>query len=228
MVAVPTGVKFFSWLATMWGGKMTYETPMLFALGAFVVFLIGGLTGPPNGLVVTDLFLHDTYWVVGHFHHTIFGGYVFPFMAAIYYWYPKVTGRMYNERAGKIHFWVMMIGFFTITMSMFGMGLLGMRRRIVDYDPALGIDNLHVVATIGGFLVAISVLVFVINLWVSAKRGAAAPINPWSSRGLEWQIASPPPELNYDSPPLVEGDPYDYGVPDAPAYVRLGLAPSGD
>lgn len=227
-IAVPTGVKFFSWLGTMWGGKMTYETPMLFVLGAFVIFLLGGLSGPPNGLVVTDLYLHDTYWVVAHFHHTIFGGYVFPFMAAIYYWFPKVTGKMYDERLGKVHFWMMTIGFFVVTMAMFGMGLQGMRRRIADYDPALGIDGLHLAATLGGYVIALSVLIFVVNLWVSARRGVVASLNPWRSRALEWQIASPPPEMNYDEPPLVEGDPYDYGVPNAPAYVNLGLAPSGD
>jgi cytochrome c oxidase subunit 1 len=111
LVAVPTGVKFFSWMGTLWQGKLTFPTPMLFVLGAISVFLIGGLSGPPNGTVPTDMFLHDTYWIVGHFHATMFGGFVFPFFAALYYWYPKATGRMYNERLGKVHFWLMVPGF---------------------------------------------------------------------------------------------------------------------
>ena len=227
LVAVPTGVKFFSWLGTIWRGKLSFETPMLFVLGAFVVFLIGGLSGPPNGLVVTDMFLHDTYWVLGHFHHTIFGGYVFPFMAAIYFWFPKATGRMYNETWGKIHFWLMFIGFHIITMAMFRMGLLGMRRRIADYDPALGVEGFHVAATIGGFIVGLSVLIFVINLWVSARRGAIAETNPWNSRSLEWMIDSPPPEENFDVPPVIVGNPYDYGVPGS-VYATISAPASGD
>jgi len=223
LVAVPTGVKFFSWLATMWDSKMSYETPMLFVLGAFVVFLIGGLSGPPNGTTLTDLYLHETYWVVGHFHHTMFGGFVFPFLAAIYFWFPKVTGRMYNERLGKIHFWLMTIGFFIVTTSMFRIGLLGMRRRIADYDPALGFDGWQTLATVGGFLVALSMLVFVVNLVQSVRAGEPAPVNPWRSRSLEWQVPSPPPEANFPVPPVVVGGPYDYGVPGS-VYVRLGVA----
>ncbi len=223
LVAVPTGVKFFNWLATLWDGKLSFETPMLFALGAFVVFLIGGLTGPPNGLVVTDLFLHDTYWVVGHFHHTMFGGYVFPFLAAVYFWFPKITGRMYNERLGKLHFWLMTIGFFMVTTSMFRIGLLGMRRRIADYDPALGFGSWQSIATIGGFLVGLSMLIFAYNLVQSVRAGELAPVNPWRSRGLEWQIPSPPPEHNYLQPPIVVGHPYDYGVPGS-VYVQFGIA----
>jgi len=223
LVAVPTGVKFFNWLATLWEGKLSFETPMLFVLGAFVIFLIGGLTGPPNALVVTDLYLHDTYWVVAHFHHTMFGGYVFPFLAAVYFWFPKITGRMYNERLGKLHFWLMTIGFFMVTSSMFRIGLLGMRRRIADYDPALGFGSWQTIATVGGFLVGLSMLVFAYNLVQSVRAGVPAPANPWRSRGLEWQISSPPPEENYLQPPIVVGHPYDYGVPGS-VYVRFGIA----
>jgi cytochrome c oxidase subunit 1 len=138
LVAVPTGVKFFSWLGTLWGGRLTFPTPMLFTLGAISVFLIGGLSGPVLATVATDLFLHDTYFVVGHFHATIFGGFVFPFFAAIYYWYPKITGRMYNETLGKLHFWLMTPGFWLMSMAQMTVGTMGMRRRIADYDPALG------------------------------------------------------------------------------------------
>ena len=227
LVAVPTGVKFFNWLATLWEGKISLETPMLFTLGAFVIFLVGGLSGPPNGIVVTDYFLHETYWVVGHFHHTMFGGFVFPFLAAIYYWFPKVTGRMYNERLGKLHFWLMTIGFFMVTTSMFRIGLLGMRRRIGDYDPALGFDNWQTLATVGGFLVGISMLIFLVNIVQSVRAGAPAPANPWRSRSLEWQIPSPPPEVNYPVPPVVVGGPYEYGIPGS-VYVRLGMAGASD
>lgn len=222
-VAVPTGVKFFNWLATLWEGKISLETPMLFVLGAFFIFLIGGLTGPVLAIVPVDWFLHDTYYVVAHFHHTMFGGFVYPFMAAIYYWFPKMTGRKYSETLGKWHFWLMTIGFLMITMAMFRLGFLGMRRRIADYEPLPGFEPLHLVATIGGFLVGISVLVLIANIIRSLRVGEVAPANPWNSRGLEWQISSPPPELNYPQPPVVVGGPYDYGVPGS-VYVRLGIA----
>jgi cytochrome c oxidase subunit 1 len=226
LVAVPTGVKFFNWLATLWGGKLSFETPMLFVLGAFVIFLVGGLTGPFLGAVPVDLHLTDTYFVVAHFHHTMFGGFVYPFLAAIYFWFPKVTGRRYNETLGKLHFWLMTIGFFMITSSMFRIGLLGMRRRIADYDPALGFGPWQMAATVGGFLVGLAMLIFVYNLVQSVRAGALAPANPWRSRSLEWQIPSPPPEENYPVPPIVVGHPYDYGVPGA-VYVRFGVAGAG-
>ncbi len=223
LVAVPTGVKFFNWLATLWGGKLSFETPFLFVLGAFVVFLIGGLTGPFLGSVPVDLHLHETYWVVAHFHHTMFGGFVYPFLAAIYYWFPKATGRWYNEKLGRLHFWLMTIGFFVITASMFRLGLLGLRRRTGDYDPTLGFEPLQVVATIGGFLVGIAMLIFLVNIVRSAWAGAKAPANPWCSRSPEWQLPSPPPEESYPVSPVVVGSPYDYGVPGS-VYVRVAPA----
>jgi cytochrome c oxidase subunit 1 len=221
LVAVPTGVKFFSWIATIWGGKLAFPTPMLFALGALSVFLIGGLSGPPNGIVSTDLFVHDTYWIVGHFHATMFGGFVFPFFAALYYWFPKITGRMYNERLGKVHFWIMTIAFWVQSIGMTRVGLRGMRRRIVDYDPALGIGPMQLVITFAGFLVALSVAIMVVNLIYSARRGTVAERNPWRSRSPEWQIPSPIPEVAYAQPLQVVGEPYDYGLPDS-VYVRVG------
>lgn len=228
LVAVPTGVKIFSWLGTLWEGRLSFETPMLFVLGAIVIFLIGGLTGPPNALPASDIYLHDTYWVVGHFHHTMFGGFVFPFLAGLYYWFPKVTGRSYHEGLGKLHFWLMFIGFFITTSAMFRLGLLGFRRRIVDYDPALGWGALNLEATIGGFLVAAGMAVLMVNLVRSALRGAAAPANPWRSRSLEWQVSSPPPEENYPLPPRVVGRPYEYGMPGA-TYALMGVGGgSGD
>ncbi|MBK7779649.1 MAG: cbb3-type cytochrome c oxidase subunit I [Ardenticatenia bacterium] len=133
LVAVPTGVKFFSWIATLWEGKISFEVPMLFVLGAFVVFLIGGLSGPPNAYYVADQPLHDTYWVVAHFHHTMFGGFIFPFIAAVYFWFPKATGKMFSKGWGQLQFWLIFIGFHMKTFPMFLIGLQGMRRRIGSF-----------------------------------------------------------------------------------------------
>lgn len=212
LVAVPTGVKFFSWIGTLWGGKITLPTPMLFVLGAISVFLIGGVTGPILGTVPTDLHLHDSYWVVGHFHATMFGGFVFPFFAAIYYWYPKATGRMYNEKLGKLHFWLMTPGFWLMSLSQMSIGLLGMRRRIADYDPALGIEFGQTLVTISALIIGWSILIMLYNLISSARTQPAAVSNPWRSRSPEWQVASPMPEMNYDQPFEVVGEPYDYGL----------------
>jgi cytochrome c oxidase subunit 1 len=225
LVAVPTGVKFFSWIATIWRGKLSFPTPMLFVLGAISIFLLGGLSGPPNATVATDLHLHDTYFIVGHFHATMFGGYVFPFFAAIYYWFPKMTGRMYNERLGKVHFWFMLLGFYVQSLMQMEVGLLGMRRRIADYDPALGITFQQLLITIAAFVIASGVLVFVVNMIISVRRGAVAVANPWRSRSPEWQIPSPAPAHNYDTPFEVVGEPYDYGLPGS-VYTREGSAPA--
>jgi cytochrome c oxidase subunit I len=225
LVAVPTGVKFFSWVGTMWRGKMTFQTPMLFVLGGISIFLLGGLSGPPNGTVATDLHLHDTYWIVGHFHATMFGGFLFPFIAAIYYWYPKMTGRMYNEKWGKWHFWLMLPAFYVQSLEQMQIGLLGMRRRIVDYDPTLGIQGGQIAITIAGFVIAISVGLFFFNLLDSLKRGEVAEANPWGSRSPEWQLPSPAPEHNYaDYPFEVIGEPYDYGLAGS-RFTSLNPAP---
>ncbi len=213
LVAVPTGVKFFSWVATIWKGKIETPTPMLFVLGAIIVFLMGGLSGPPNATIALDLHLHDTYWIVGHFHDTIFGGFVFPFFAAIYYWFPKATGRRMNEFWGKVHFWLMTPSFLILTFGMMRVGLLGMRRRIVDYDPALGFDFTHLIMTICAFGIALSVLIFFVNFFYSIKYGEKAEGNVWNSRSPEWQVPSPMPVHNYDRPFMVVGEPYDYGLP---------------
>ena len=220
LVAVPTGVKFFSWVATIWKGKLTYATPMLFVLGGIVSFLLGGLTGPPNATVSVDLHLHDTYFIVGHFHDTIFGGFVFPFFGALYYWFPKATGRRMNEFWGKVHFWLMTPSFFILTLGMMQVGLLGMRRRIVDYDPALNFDSTHLVLTIVGYLIGLSVLIFIINFFHSIKNGEKAEGNVWNSRSPEWQVPSPMPTHNYDQPFEVVGEPYDYGL-EGSQYVKF-------
>ena len=225
LVAVPTGVKFFSWVATLWGGRLRFPTPMLFVLGSISVFLLGGLTGPILATVATDLYLHDTYFVVGHFHATLFGGFVFPFFAAIYFWFPKITGRMYNEFLGKLHFWLMTPAFWLMSIGQMTVGTMGMRRRIVDYDPLLGgglIEARHLETTLAGFLIGVSVLVMIYNLLVSAEIGVKAPGNPWRSRSPEWQIPSPVPEHSYAQPLRVVGEPYDYGLEET--YVTMEKA----
>ncbi len=222
LVAVPTGVKFFSWVATLWGGRLRFPTPMLFTLGAISVFLLGGLTGPILATVASDLYLHDTYFVVGHFHATLFGGFVFPFFAAIYFWFPKITGRMYNEALGKLHFFIMTPAFWLMSIGQMTVGTMGMRRRIVDYDPLLGgglIEARHLETTIAAFLIGISVLIMIYNLLVSAEIGVRAPSNPWRSRSPEWQIPSPVPEHSYAAPLRVVGEPYDYGLEEE--YVTM-------
>lgn len=220
LVAVPTGVKFFSWVGTLWGGKIETPTPMLFVLGAITVFLFGGLTGPPHGTVSTDLHLHDSYFVVGHFHNTMFGGFVYPLFAAIYYWYPKITGRRMNETMGWLHFWLMTPAFWFMTAGMFWVGLMGMRRRIADYDPALGFDGVQLMVTLSAFMIAASVIVFVGNMIYSARHGEIADGNVWRSRSPEWQVPSPMPQHNYDEPFIVVGEPYDYAVPGS-VYVDM-------
>ena len=220
LVAVPTGVKFFSWIATIWQGKLSFETPSLFVLGAISIFLLGGLSGPPNGTVSTDLHLQDTYWIVGHFHATMFGGFVFPFFAAIYYWFPKFTGRMYNEKLGKLHFYLMLPAFYVQSLGQMQVGLLGMRRRIAEYDPTLGIQTSQILVTIAAFVIGTAVLIAVLNLIYSAAKGPVASKNPWRSRSPEFQLASPIPVHNFDVPVEVIGEPYDYGLAGS-AFVNI-------
>ncbi len=228
LVAIPTGIKFFSWIGTIWRGKLSFQTPMLYVLGAISIFLVGGLSGPPNATVATDLHIHDTYFIVGHFHATMFGGYLFPFFAAIYYWFPLMTGRMYNERLGKIGFWLMLLGFYAQSIFQMQSGLLGMRRRIADYDPGLGVDLQQMLISIAGFVVGAGVLVFCYNMVQSIRRGEAAAPNPWRSRSPEWQIPMPATGHNYDQPFEVIGEPYDYGL-EGSEYTTLGgaAAPAG-
>jgi len=220
LVAVPTGVKFFSWVGTVWRGKISFQTPMLFLLAGIIVFLLGGLTGPPNATVSTDLHLHDTYYIVGHFHDTMYGGYIFPFFAAIYYWFPKMTGRRMNEMLGKLSFWLMAPSFTLMSLLMMRIGLLGMRRRIADYDPAMGFQPIHFIMTICAVITMLGVLVSLINMLHSRKHGEEARGNLWNSRSPEWQVPSPLPVHNYDQPFEVVGEPYDYGLPGS-RYVKF-------
>jgi len=213
LISIPTGLVFLAALGTLWMGRLWLRTPMLFALGFLFNFLIGGITGIFNADVPTDLHLQDTYFVVSHFHYTIMGGMIFALFAGIYYWFPKITGRMYDERWGRLHFWWMFITYNTTFIPMFWLGMFGMNRRIADYPAELGPVNLFV--SISAFLLGASFLVFVSHVVRAWIRGPQAAGNPWRARTLEWQVPSPPPEGNFPSPPQVVGHPYDYGVPGA-------------
>lgn len=216
IISIPTGFVFLSALGTIWMAKLWLRTPMLFALGVVFNFLIGGITGIFLADVPTDINLSDTYFVVAHFHYTIIGGEIFALFAAIYYWFPKITGRMFNETLGKLHFWLMFIGFNATFIPMFWLGLHGMNRRIAGYTPDL--QDLNVVASVMAFIMGASFLVFVANVVWAFVKGPKAEADPWRARTLEWQTSSPPPEENFPTPPVVTGDPYDYGVPDAPKH----------
>ncbi|HET6697277.1 MAG TPA: cytochrome c oxidase subunit I [Gaiellaceae bacterium] len=220
VIAVPTGIKVFSWLATLWEGRLHFKTPMLFALGFVSMFVIGGLSGIYLGSIPIDIHASDTYFVVAHIHYVLFGGSLFTIFAGIYYWFPKMTGRMYNERLGQIHFWLTFVGFNVTFFPMHWVGLQGMPRRVADYSPEFG--NWNLVISIASFGLGASTIVFLYNMIVSWRRGERAPANPWRALTLEWQVSSPPPVFNFDEIPQVVGSPYEYGVRGARHAVLNG------
>jgi cytochrome c oxidase subunit 1 len=213
LIAVPTGIKVFSWVATLWRGRIHLTTPMLFALGFVTMFVIGGLSGIYLGSVPIDIAASDTYFIVAHIHYVLFGGSVFTIYAGVYYWFPKMTGRMYDERLGKWHFWLTFVSFNATFFPMHYIGLRGMPRRVSDYDAAFGDMNLFI--SISSFVLGASFIVFAYNMIISWVRGPVAEANPWHARTLEWQVSSPPPIFNFDEIPQVVGGPYEYGVPGA-------------
>jgi len=202
-IAVPTGIKIFNWLGTMWGGVLRFTTPMLFAIGFVAMFVIGGLSGVTHSIVPSDWQQHDTYYIVAHFHYVLFGGSIFGLFGGAYYWFPKFSGRTYDERLGKLHFWLMLIGFNLTFAPMHLLGLEGMPRRIYTYGEGLGFDVWNMVATVGAFTIAASVLVFMVNVVRSLARGAKTSADPWDGRTLEWTIPSPPPHYNFAEIPTV-------------------------
>jgi len=202
-IAVPTGIKIFNWLATMWGGKIHFKTPMLFCIGFLFQFLIAGLTGIMLSAAPFTWHLANSYFVVAHFHYVIVGGILFATFGAFYYWFPKMSGEMYNENLGKLHFWLFVIGFHLTFDFMHIPGLLGMPRRIYTYEPGRGWDTLNLIVTIGVFFQAAAILVFVANLLWSYFHGDSAGSDPWDAWTLEWSTNSPPPVYNFATIPEV-------------------------
>jgi cytochrome c oxidase subunit I len=206
LIAIPTGVKIFNWLATMWGGSLRFQTPLLFACGLIALFTVGGITGVTLATVPFDWQVTDTYYVVAHFHNVLFAGTVFALFAGIYYWYPKMFGRKMSDRLGKWHFWLIIVGFLTTFMPMYVLGFLGMPRRVYTYDANVGWNTLNLVSSIGGYVIAVSILIFLYNFLTSMRSGEVAGDDPWRGWTLEWATSSPPPHGNFTSLPVVRSE----------------------
>jgi cytochrome c oxidase subunit 1 len=210
VIAVPTGIKVFGWIATLWGGKLRLNSALLFAMGFLSTFVIGGVTGVMLAAVPFDIHVHDTYFVVAHFHYVLFGGAVFGIYAGIYHWFPKMTGRMMNETWGRVHFVLTLIGANMTFMPMHVLGLQGMPRRVAMYDPQFA--DLNMVCSIGTAILGVSTVPFIINAVWSWWKGPKAPANPWEALTLEWMTSSPPPIENFIVDPVLRTGPYDYGM----------------
>jgi cytochrome c oxidase subunit I len=207
LIAIPTAIKIFNWVATMYKGRIHLDTPMLYALAFLWVFTIGGLTGVFLAVMSVDVHLHDTYFVVAHFHYVMMGGAITAFMGGLHYWWPKFTGRMYPEKAGRISALLVFIGLNTTFFPQFILGTRGMPRRYYNYLPEF--EQLHQLSTIGAGILGLGFLLSAFYLWSSARKGAKAPANPWGATTLEWQCSSPPPYYNFHDTPTVARGPYD-------------------
>jgi len=206
LVAVPSGIKIFNWVATLYKGSTQADTPLLYMLAFIFLFSIGGLTGLIQGSLATDIHIHDTAFVVGHFHYVMFGGTGFAFFGALHYWFPKMFGRMYNERRAKIAWLTLFIGFNLLYFPMLILGYMGMPRRYYDYLPRF--QPFHLLSTVGSWILATGIILMFLNLLSSLKNGEEAGDNPWGGATLEWQTTSPPPLENFDEIPVVTGKPY--------------------
>ena len=207
LIAVPTGVKFFNWIGTMWGGSISFDTPMLWSIGFLTTFLFGGLTGIILASPPLDFHVTDSYFVVAHFHYVVFGTVVFAMFAGFYFWWPKLTGRMLDERLGKVHFWMLFIGFHTTFLVQHWLGVEGMPRRIADYLPSDGFTTLNQVSTVGSFLLAASMFPFFYNVWISRHAPLVEVDDPWGwGRSLEWATSCPPPRHNFDHIPRIRSE----------------------
>jgi cytochrome c oxidase subunit 1 len=204
LIGIPTGIKIFNWLGTLYGGSIKLNTPLMFSVGFIAMFTIGGLTGITHSVVPSDYQQQDTYYVVAHFHQVLVGGALFALFSGIYYWFPKFTGKLLSEKLGQIHFWLMFIGFNVTFQPMMVLGLLGMPRRVSTYGDGFGWGLWNMIATVGAFMIAVSVMVFIVNVIISARRGEKAGADPWDGRTLEWAIPSPPPAYNFAEIPRVK------------------------
>jgi cytochrome c oxidase subunit 1 len=203
LIAIPTGIKIFNWLATLWRGNIEFRVPLIFAVGGIAQFVVGGATGVMLAVFPVDWQLTDTYFVVAHMHFVLFGGALFGLMAGLYYWFPKMSGRLMNEAWGKVSFWLLVIGFNLTFLPQHSAGLSGMPRRVVEYPEAMDVTGYNLASTIGSFVIALAVAVTLVNLFWSVRKGPLAGPDPWRANTLEWFTTSPPPDHNFDVIPTV-------------------------
>ncbi|ROQ40876.1 cytochrome c oxidase subunit 1 [Frondihabitans sp. PhB188] len=230
LIAVPTGVKIFNWVGTMWRGSITFETPMLWAIGFLITFTFGGLTGVILASPPLDFHVSDSYFVVAHFHYVVFGTVVFAMFSGFYFWWPKWTGKMLNERLGKIHFWLLFIGFHTTFLIQHWLGVLGMPRRYATYQPEDGFEWMNQLSTMGAMLLGVSMLPFIYNVYITARLAPKVLVNdPWGySRSLEWATSCPPPRHNFESIPRIRSESPAFDLNHPEAGIPVGVGPLKD